>query len=306
MPGPSVAIAARRDSGRRASRARPFMALALVAVLNAPCGAQDRYFDAGGVRLRYTDQGAGEPIVLVHGFSNRLELWTTVGIVQDLARDHRVITFDLRGHGRSGKPHDPARYGREMTLDIVRVLDHLGIVRAHVVGYSLGGHLTSQLLTLHPERFLSATLVAGAGRFDWDNTKARQADTVAMEIEHDCVSRSLIRRLAPPTAQPPEDTLRALSARCVADSTQDRFALAAATRSWARQAFTPSAASAVTVPTLALVGSDDPQRRALEDLVRLRPSVKLVIIDGATHGGARGILTRPETLAALRNFLSEH
>jgi pimeloyl-ACP methyl ester carboxylesterase len=275
-----------------------------VAVLNAPCAAQDRYFDAGGVKLRYTDRGAGEPIVLVHGFSNRLELWTTVGIVQDLARDHRVITFDLRGHGRSGKPHDPARYGREMAVDIVRLLDHLGITRAHIVGYSLGGHLTSQLVTLHPERFLSATLVAGAGRFDWDSTKARQADTVAMELERECVSRSLIRRLAPPSAQPPEDTLRALSARCMADTTQDRFALAAATRSWASQAFTPAAATGVTVPTLALVGSDDPQRRALEALVRLRPSVKLVIIDGATHAGARGILARPETLVALRDFLS--
>jgi pimeloyl-ACP methyl ester carboxylesterase len=283
---------------------RPFVALALIALLNAPCGAQDRYFDAGGVRLRYTDQGAGDPIVLVHGFSNRLELWTTAGLAQDLARDHRVITFDLRGHGRSDKPHDPARYGREMTIDIVRLLDHLGIARAHIVGYSLGGHLTSQLLTLHPERFLSATLLAGAGRFDWDSAKARQADTVATELERDCISRSLVRRLAPPTAQPPEDTLRALSARCLADTGQDRFALAAATRSWRGQAFTPTAAAAVTVPTLALVGSDDPQRRGLEALVEGRPSVKLVVIDGATHAGARGILTRPQTLVALRDFLS--
>lgn len=164
MPGPSVAIGACRAAGRRASRPRPFVALALVAVLNAPCAAQDRYFDAGRVKLRYTDQGAGEPIVLVHGFSNRLELWTTVGIVQDLARDHRVITFDLRGHGRSGKPHDAACYGREMTLDIVRLLDHLGVTRAHIVGYSLGGHLTSQLPTLHPEGVrhrVSSTVRAG-------------------------------------------------------------------------------------------------------------------------------------------------
>jgi len=302
MPRSSLALGASRQMGRSANPARPFVALALVALLSAPCGAQDRYFDAGGVRLRYTDQGAGEPIVLVHGFSNRLELWTTVGIVQDLARDHRVITFDLRGHGRSDKPHAPARYGREMTLDIVRLLDHLGIARAHIVGYSLGGHLTSQLLTLHPERFLSATLLAGAGRFDWDSVKVRQADTVATELEHDCISRSLIRRLAAPTAQPPEDTLRSLSARCLADTAQDRFALAAATRSWTGQAFTPAAAAAVTVPTLALVGGDDPQRRGLEALVTLRPSVKLVIIDGATHAGARGILARPETLVALRDF----
>ena len=218
----TLATSPGRNKGRGATSTRPFVALALVALFNTTCGAQDRYFNANGVRLRYTDQGAGEPIVLVHGFSNQLELWTTTGVVQDLARDHRVIAFDLRGHGRSDKPHDPARYGREMTLDIVRLLDHLGIDRAHIVGYSLGAHLTSQLLTLHPERFLSATLVAGAGRFDWDSATARQADTVAREVEHDCISRSLIRRLAPPTMQPPEDTLRALAARCLADTTQDR------------------------------------------------------------------------------------
>jgi pimeloyl-ACP methyl ester carboxylesterase len=304
MPRSSVAVNAARDPRRRAKRAWPFVVLALIALLNAPCAAQEQYFDAAGVKLRYTDQGTGEPIVLVHGFSNRLEIWATGGIVQDLARDHRVITFDLRGHGRSDKPHDPARYGREMTLDIVRLLDHLRIARAHIVGYSLGGHLTAQLLTLHPERFLSATLIAGEGRFNWDSTKARQADTVATELERDCISRSLIRRLAPTGAQPPEDTLRTIAARCMADTTQDRFALAAATRSWAGQAFTPAAAAAVTVPTLALVGSEDPQRRGLEALVKLRPSVKLVVVDGATHGGARGILTRPETLVALRTFLS--
>src|SRR5215211_8057360 len=107
-----LAIGARRATGRSMNPARPFVALGLVALLNAPCGAQDQYFDARGVRLRYTDHGAGDPVVLVHGFSNRLELWTTAGLAQELTRDHRVITFDLRGHGRSAKPHDPARYGR--------------------------------------------------------------------------------------------------------------------------------------------------------------------------------------------------
>lgn len=281
-------------------------ALALLFLSSAPCAGQDQYFDAAGVRLRYVQQGAGDPVVLVHGFSNRLELWQDAGIAQDLARDHRVIAFDLRGHGKSDKPHDSARYGREMTLDIVRLLDHLHIPRAHIVGYSLGGILTSQLLTLQPDRFLSATIIAGAGRFDWDSVKARQADTVAAELERDCISRSLVLRLSPPKARPPEDSLRAMSARCLADSTQDRFALAAMTRSWAGQAMTRAAVAAVTVPTLGLVGTDDPQRGGMEALVALRPSVKLVVVDGATHAGARGILRRPELLAALRGFLAAH
>ena len=120
---------------------------------------------------------------------NRAEIWASNGIFQDLSRDHRVIAFDLRGHGESGKPHDPARYGREMALDIIRLLDHLGIRRAHVVGYSLGAILASQLLTLHPERFLSATLIGGAGRFEWNTELDRQADGDASEMERECISR---------------------------------------------------------------------------------------------------------------------
>jgi len=97
-----------------------------------------------------------------------------------------------------------------------------------------------------------------------------------------------------------------MSARCLADSTQDRFALAAITRSRAGQVIPRGAAAAVRVPTLGIVGSDDPERAGLEELVRLRPSVKLVVVDGATHGGANGILRRPETIAALKEFIALH
>jgi len=284
------------------------LALVLVAAwMPAQSLAQDKYFDAGGVRLRYVEQGAGEPVVLVHGFTNTLEVWAKNGIVQDLARNYRVIAFDSRGHGKSDKPHEPARYGREMALDVVRLLDHLGIQRAHIAGYSLGGYVVSQLLTLHPERFLSATLVAGAGRFNWDDTRARLAEQEANERERECISRSMLFRLAPPNApRPSEDSLKALSATCFADTTQDRFALAALTRSRADQAITLAATVAVKVPTLAVVGTDDPEKAGLDALVQIRPSVKLVIINGATHAGPRGVLGRPELIAALRAFLSEH
>jgi pimeloyl-ACP methyl ester carboxylesterase len=286
-------------------RARVILsALCGVLIASQSLAAQDRYIDADRVRLRYIDQGTGEPVLLVHGFGNSLETWTNSGVVQALATSYRVIAFDERGHGRSDKPHDPRSYGREMTNDIVRVLDQLGIDRAHIVGYSLGGHLVSQLLTLHPERFLSATLIAGAGRLSWDSVQARDAEVEAAEVERDCISRTLLFRLTPPTARPSDDSLKTMSARCLADSTQDRFALAAITRSRADQVIAPTAVAAVRVPTLAIVGSSDPMRAALEELAGLRPSVKLVVVDGATHAGARGVLRRPETIAALREFLA--
>jgi pimeloyl-ACP methyl ester carboxylesterase len=149
------------------------LSLALItASMPARSWAQDKYFDAAGTRIRYVEQGSGAPVELVHGFANTLEIWANTRIVQDLARNYHVIAFDLRGHGKSDRPHEPSRYGRELGFDLVRLLDHLGIQRAHVVGYSLGGYTLSQLLTLRPERILSATLIAG--RADSTGTRRRR------------------------------------------------------------------------------------------------------------------------------------
>jgi len=173
------------------NRLRSCAAVLCLVLASATGFAQDKFFDSNGVTIRYVEQGNGEPVVLLHGMGSSLETWVTRGVLQNLARDYRVIAFDARGHGRSGKPHDPKQYGREMALDTVRLLDHLDIRRAHVVGYSMGGFLTSQLLTLHPDRFLTATLVAGAGRFRWTPELARNFEQQASEHERECVSRTL-------------------------------------------------------------------------------------------------------------------
>jgi pimeloyl-ACP methyl ester carboxylesterase len=284
---------------------RSCVVAATLIVLAAPLLGQDQYFDSDGVRIRYVVEGTGEPIVLVHGFGGSLEAWRGVDILQNLSRDHQVIAFDMRGHGKSAKPHDPKLYGRQMSVDIVRLMDHLHIHRAHIVGYSMGGMVTSQLLTLRPERFLTATLIAGPGRFDWTPEDQRIADLEAGEIERDCISRSLLERMGPASGpKPSEQQVHALSATCMADSTRDRFALAAVTRSRADQSVSPAAAAVVKVPTLGVVGSLDGMRAGMERLKKLRPDMQLVIVDGATHGGERGILSRPELIAALRQFLA--
>lgn len=285
---------------------RSWAVFAFLLLLAPRLAAQDKYFDSDGVTVRYVVQGTGEPVVLVHGLDGNLETWVKRGILPDLARNYQVVAFDLRGHGKSGKPHDPKAYGREMALDIVRLLDHLGIARAHIVGFSLGSQLVSQLLTLRPDRFLTATLIAGAGRLEWTDEQARDSEQEAVERERECVSRTLLERQTPPgQPKPSEQQIAALSSACMADSTQDRFALAAAVRSRGDQLITPAAAAAVTVPTLAIVGSlDTNNRKGLEALKALRPALDLVIIDGATHTGDRGILGRPETMTALRKFLA--
>ena len=259
---------------------------------------------ANGVRTYYEVSGNGPPLLLIAG--NGMDHTAFRDQVPSFAGHFRCVTYDLRGIGQSDVPE--AGYTvPDMARDALALLDALGCASAHIAGYSLGGYVVSQLLTLHPERFLSATLVAGSGRFNWDDARARLAEQEANERERECISRSMLFRLAPPNApRPSEDSLKALSATCFADTTQDRFALAALTRSRADQAITLAATVAVKVPTLAVVGTDDPEKAGLDALVQIRPSVKLVIINGATHAGPRGILSRPELIAALRAFLSAH
>lgn len=267
----------------------------------------DTNFVSKDLRIHYVEQGSGSPVILIHGIEGSLAGWQQVPIFDDLARNHRVIAIDQRGHGRSGKPHETAAYGREMSLDVVRLLDHLGIAKAHIVGYSLGAMVTSQLLTLHPERFRSAVLIAGAGRLMWNASLAEMADVEAREREAQCISPTLMTRLRPPgQPAPTTERLHELSAACIADTTQDRFALAALRRSHADQVIAPAAAASVMVPTLAIVGSRDPLKADLDALQARRPSIEYVVVDSATHSGVRGILTRAETLSALRAFLGRH
>jgi pimeloyl-ACP methyl ester carboxylesterase len=282
-------------------------AVALLVLLLAPDSglAQDHFFDSNGVRIRYTDQGRGDAVVLIHGNGGSLRGWIDAGVLPNLARDHRVVALDARGHGQSGKPHDAKAYGREMGLDVIRLLDHLGIRRAHIVGYSMGASITAQLLTSHPDRFITATLGGAAGRFRWTPADTARAETEAAEKERECVSRSQIIRLAPVNQpKPSEEEIRKASAACLANTAQDRFALAAVSRGMSDQVITPAQVAAVKVPTLGIVGSLDGYLAAFQEMKKLRPDLRLVVVEGATHGGANGAMRRPEFIAAVRDFIS--
>jgi pimeloyl-ACP methyl ester carboxylesterase len=225
-------------------------------------------------------------------------------MLADLARDYRVIALDARGHGKSGKPHETSAYGREMALDVIRLLDRLRIRRAHFVGYSMGAFTIAQLLTSHPDRFLTATLGGAPGRFEWTDELTASSEMEASEIERECVSRSQIYRDAGNESKPTEDDIKRRSAACMADSTQDRFAMAALARSRKDLAITPAQAAAVKVPTLGIVGSLDAYLSGFRALSKLRPDMQLVVLEGATHRGERGALRRPEFIATVRGFIA--
>src|ERR1017187_9159557 len=95
-------------------------------------------FNNGSVEIAFLDEGAGGPIVLVHGFASNKEVtWVVPGWVETLPRaGRRVIALDNRGHGQSSKVTDPAAYhSAAMAEDVAALLDHLGLERADVMGY---------------------------------------------------------------------------------------------------------------------------------------------------------------------------
>jgi len=119
---------------------------------------------ADGVRIAWEHAGAGAPVVLVHGFaSDRGQNWRAPGWYATLTgAGYEVIALDCRGHGESGKPHEPDAYGERMVDDVVEVMDAAGIERAHVMGYSMGGMLAIGLMMRYPARVQSA-VIAGVG-----------------------------------------------------------------------------------------------------------------------------------------------
>lgn len=286
--------------------------LVVLVCLAAPTVAlgQDRFFDSDGVKIHYLEQGTGEPVVLLHGRGNTVDLWTGTGLLEQLSASYHVVAFDARGHGKSDRPHEPEQYGRQLALDVVRLMDHLQIRRAHIVGYSMGAFTVAHLMTLQSDRFLTATLFAGAGRFQWTPQQERDAEQEAVELDRDCVSRTaILAGVQLDESRPSDDDIKARSRTCFADASQDRLAMAALARGRRDQVITPAQVAAVRVPTLGLVGSLDPLADGMRELKKLRPDVKLVVVEGANHGrpgDQRGILRQPVAREALREFLASN
>lgn len=282
---------------------RRLLACPIIAALFLTAGtlrAAEHDFDSNGVKIHYIDEGQGTPVVLVHGFTinSRLQ-WYVPGIAQALAKHYRVISVDCRGHGLSGKPHDAKQYGPNMADDVIRLLDHLHIAKAHVVGYSMGGYIVLNLLARYPERLLSVT-TGGAGvprtlELDFLNELADALDAgKGMGL--------LLRRLNPPDQ--PEPTAEQIK-------TADRFlnlfndtkALAAAIRGLKDLAVPEAALKANKVPVLALIGDDDPFKSQVDNMKGKLADLTTVVIKGADHMDA---FERPQFLRALQQFLAAH
>lgn len=142
-----------------------WLTVLLTAVACRGAEPQDGTFTASdGVKIHYLTLGEqGTQVVLIHGYTGTAHgNWFANGIAERLAQKHRVVAIDCRGHGKSEKPHDPQKYGPQMAADVIELMDHLKIDKAHVHGYSMGGFIVTQLLATHPDRFFTASY-GGAG-----------------------------------------------------------------------------------------------------------------------------------------------
>jgi pimeloyl-ACP methyl ester carboxylesterase len=231
------------------------------------------YFDAKGVRIHYTDEGRGPPVVLLHGFAVNADLnWRWPGIIRRLRREFRVLAMDLRGHGRSDKPRARESYGVAMATDVLHLLDALELGRAHVVGYSLGGFVALKLATLASVR-LSSLGVLGAG---WErpdrSVLAGALERFADEVE----STGSVSPLSGGLGGGRRPSLRhTLWVRMATRFLNDGAVLASVIRSVPELAVTESALRELDLPICSIVGERDP---LLESARALHARVH-----GATH-----------------------
>ncbi len=261
---------------------------------------EGQYFDSAGVRLHYTDQGSGEPLILLHGFAMNGDLtWRRSGTLDALAEHYRVITLDCRGHSYSDKPHDPEAYGLRLTDDIVRLMNHLDIEKAHVGGHSLGGMISFKALSRYPDRFQSA-VISG---FGWAEPEERLpvAQALAKALKEGGGFDVLLETLRPGGKEP--DWMTVTVANAVVGYMNDEAALAALADSMGALAVPESYVRVNEVPVLFIIGSLDPLVADVRRAEGVMQHHETRIIEGADHFY---IQRDPAYRSEILDFLSRH
>lgn len=233
-------------------------------------------FDSDGVEIAFMDEGDGDPIILVHGFASNVTFnWVDPGWVKHLTRAGcRVIAMDNRGHGQSQKLHDKADYGAPiMADDVRRLMDHLGIDRADVMGYSMGARISAFLGVRAPERTRSL-IFGGLG----GNMVRGMAGTGPIANALEAPSIDDVKN---PTAR----TFRAFAEQ----TSSDLIALAACIRS-SRDPITVEDVGRLSCPVLVAVGTQDVIAGPAEDLAKLIPGAKALPLVNRDHMKAVGDL----------------
>jgi len=243
-----------------------------------------------GVNLYYEVHGDGPTtILLTHGYSATSQMWT--GQIAELSRDHRLVIWDMRGHGRSDSPDDPALYSEPATVaDMAALLDAVGAKTAIVGGLSLGGYMSLAFNRVHGER-VEALLIIDTGpgfkkdesREGWNQTSLKTAARYETDGLAVLNTGSAERRQAQHT-----------SAQGLANAARGMLTQ--------RDAGVINSLPDIRVPSIVVVGSEDTPFLAASDYMAAKiPGAKKAVIDGAGHAAN---IDKPEAFnAAIRGFL---
>ena len=231
--------------------------------------------ERSGLAIHYEVEGSGLPLVLLHGGYTSSELWRLRGWVESLREERQLILVDLRGHGLSDKPHDPAAYRVSLLAsDVIAVLDDLGIASAAVCGFSLGAVAALRLAASQSDR---VDAVAAIGS---DPASVGFADLTPEADEDDAQAQRFERDGMGWLAAKLEAEGRPDAARLMAQA--DPLAMAAWLRAWGADTPLSQRFADLSMPSLFAWGE-----REIEgwDVPALPPGARLVIVPGADHPG---------------------
>jgi pimeloyl-ACP methyl ester carboxylesterase len=289
----------------------PLLLTALAGFLvPTPVDAADGVFDSDGVKIRYVTAGEGEPVVLIHGWMSDSGMWgkdkagetklNTTG-----ANGFLLIALDCRGHGKSDKPHDPAKYGPEMAADVVRLLDHLKLKKAHLIGYSSGAFIAGKVVATHPDRVLSvvyagqAPVTEGAKASDFS-----ECDTFAKAVDEGKGLGAYIIAVTPAGRPKPTEEQANLFAALMFGN-KDVKAFAAAGRGFKTLEVTSEQLKKCKAPVLFVHGGDESEhvKKRVATVCKLLGRGEVKVIEGGDHITT---LAKPAFGAALLEFLHAH
>lgn len=244
-----------------------------------------------GVNLYYETHGQGPTILLTHGYSATSQMWA--GQVETLARGHRLVIWDMRGHGRSDSPDDPALYSEAATVaDMAALLDEVGAKTAIVGGLSLGGYMSLAFHRAHPAR-VEALLIVDTGP-GYKNDEARagwNANALKTATRYETEGLKLLEA-------------GSAERRYAQHTSAQGLALAARGMLTQRDAGVITSLPDIKVPTIVVVGSEDAPFIAASDYMASKiPGAKKAVIEGAGHAAN---IDRPAAFnVAILGFLED-
>ena len=230
------------------------------------------FLERGSVKLYYEVHGDHGPfIVLTHGFSATSQMWR--GQIDALSKDHRLVLWDMRGHGRSDYPDDPSEYNEQATVnDLAALLDAVGAMKAIVGGLSLGGYMSLAFHSAYPDR-VSALLIIDTGP-GFKREEAREVwnkNALGTASKFEIEGLSLLK-----SASPERATSEHRSPRGLVNAARGMLSQ--------KNANVINSLAEIAVPSLVIVGANDaPFLNAADYMAKRIPGARKIVIPDAGH-----------------------